>query len=76
MNLMHSNRDFPANPLIGKAWFTTCAMASAALLSGCVTVNAPSKPIVIQLDINITQQVVYRLSADAGKTIDTNKDIF
>ncbi len=48
----------------------------SGLLAGCVTVNAPNKPIVIELNINIKQEVIYRLSADAGKTIDNNKDIF
>jgi len=51
-------------------------MIGAGLLAGCVTVNAPAKPIVIELNINIKQEVIYRLSADAGKTIDSNKDIF
>ena len=51
-------------------------MAMCGTVSGCITVNAPSKPIVIELNINIKQEVVYRLAADAGKTIDSNKDIF
>ena len=50
--------------------------AMCGALSACITVNAPSKPIVIELNINIKQEVVYRLAADAGKTIDSNKDIF
>jgi hypothetical protein len=45
-------------------------------LGGCITVNAPDKPIVIELNINIKQEVVYRLAADAGKTIEDHKDIF
>ena len=45
-------------------------------LSGCITVSAPDKPIVIELNINIKQEVIYRLAADAGKTIDSNKEIF
>ena len=49
---------------------------AAGGVAGCVTVNAPNKPIVIELNINIKQEVVYRLAADAGKTIDSNKDIF
>jgi len=55
------------------------ALAMAApglLLAGCISVNAPDKPIVIELNVNIKQEVVYRLSADANKTIDNNKDIF
>ncbi|MEP6867267.1 MAG: YnbE family lipoprotein [Novosphingobium sp.] len=49
-----------------------CAMA----LGGCVSVNAPDKPIVIELNINIKQEVIYRLAADAGATIDKNSGIF
>ena len=51
------------------------ALAVAApglLLAGCISVNAPDKPIVIELNVNIKQEVVYRLSADANKTIDNN----
>ena len=45
-------------------------------LGGCVSVNAPDKPIVIELNINIKQEVIYRLSQDAGNTIDKNPEIF
>ncbi len=48
----------------------------SVLMSGCVTVNAPSEPIVIELNINIKQEVIYRLAEDAGNTIDENADIF
>ena len=51
-------------------------MGGAIALSGCVSVNAPDKPIVIELNINIKQEVVYRLAADAGKTIDENSGVF
>ena len=51
-------------------------VASATALTGCISVATPDKPIVIELNINIKQEVIYRLAADAGKTIDTNKDIF
>ncbi len=52
------------------------AIAGAIALSGCISVNAPDKPIVIELNMNITMDVVYKLSGDATKTVDTNKDIF
>jgi len=45
-------------------------------LAGCVSVNAPDKPIVIELNINIKQEVIYRLADDAAKTIDKNAGIF
>ncbi|MCZ8017906.1 MAG: YnbE family lipoprotein [Novosphingobium sp.] len=46
------------------------------MLAGCISINAPDKPIVIELNINIKQEVVYRLAADAGNTIEDNPDIF
>ena len=51
-------------------------MGGLAVLSGCVSVKAPDKPIVIELNINIKQEVVYRLAADAAQTIDNNAGIF
>lgn len=45
-------------------------------LGGCISVNAPDKPIVIELNINIKQEVIYRLAEDAAKTIDQNSGIF
>ncbi|MXO73892.1 YnbE family lipoprotein [Altererythrobacter aerius] len=44
--------------------------------AGCVNVTAPDKPIVIELNVNIRQEVIYRLAADAGETIEENEDIF
>ncbi|MHA6317137.1 YnbE family lipoprotein [Altererythrobacter sp. CAU 1778] len=51
-------------------------MTATIGLGGCVTLEAPDKPIVIELNINITQEVIYRLAEDAGNTIDENADIF
>ena len=51
------------------------ALATAAM-GGCVNVTAPDKPIVIELNVNIRQEVIYRLAADAEKTIKENEDIF
>lgn len=50
--------------------------AGALALGGCISVKAPDKPIVIELNINIKQEVVYRLAGDASQTIDNHKDIF
>jgi len=56
------------------------AMMAAAILSanlgGCINVAAPDEPIVIELNINIRQEVIYRLAEDAANTIDENADIF
>ena len=45
-------------------------------LAGCINVNAPEEPIVIELNINIRQEVIYRLAEDAATTIEENEDIF
>ncbi|MDO7842599.1 YnbE family lipoprotein [Sphingomonas immobilis] len=52
-----------------------CA-ALASLTSGCVNVTAPDKPIVINLNINVTQEVVYRLDGEAKSLIQSNPGIF
>ena len=61
-----------------RQWVTTATMVigGALTLGGCVSVTAPDKPIVIELNINIKQEVVYRLAADAANTIDKNPDVF
>ena len=51
-------------------------MAGAAMLGGCVSVSAPDKPIVIELNINIKQEVIYRLAEDVKQNIEANPDIF
>ncbi|MBM0171031.1 YnbE family lipoprotein [Altererythrobacter sp. C41] len=51
-------------------------VAGLMTLAGCISVEAPDKPIVIELNINIRQEVIYRLAEDAGNTIEENADIF
>ncbi len=45
-------------------------------LGGCVQVSAPDKPIEINLNIRIQQEVVYRIDGDAKKLIEQNGSIF
>ncbi|MEJ5978403.1 YnbE family lipoprotein [Novosphingobium sp. PS1R-30] len=62
-----------------RAWRNTGVLAmlmAASMLSGCISVTAPDKPIVIELNINIKQEVIYRLSQDAKDTIESNSGIF
>ena len=42
----------------------SCALALMSMLPGCVQVSAPDKPIEINLNINIRQEVVVRLTED------------
>ena len=48
-----------------------CGLAGA-----CVTVDAPSEPIVIELNINIKQEVIYRLADDVRQNVEENPEIF
>ena len=48
----------------------------SVLLGGCVNVTAPTKPIEINLNINVTQEVVYRLDNEAKSLIQQNPGIF
>jgi cell division septal protein FtsQ len=63
-------------PLRRRVTAAAMLMGSALALGGCVSVTAPDKPIVIELNINIKQEVVYRLAGDAAKTIDANPGVF
>jgi len=51
-------------------------VAGSTMLAGCISVNAPDKPIVIELNINIKQEVIYRLAEDVKQNIEANPDIF
>ena len=50
--------------------------AIALPLSSCVTVNAPDKPIEINLNVDIRQEVLVRLQQDAQQLIQQNPDAF
>ncbi len=59
-----------------KTLATATMLVGASMISGCISVSAPDKPIVIELNINIKQEVIYQLAKDAGNTIETNPGIF
>jgi hypothetical protein len=46
------------------------------LTAGCVQVSAPDKPIEINLNINIRQEVVVRLQEDVRDLIKQNPGVF
>jgi len=62
--------------VMGKRRLLALPVVVSLALGGCISVKAPDKPIVIELNINIKQEVVYRLAGDAAKTIENNKEIF
>ena len=51
-------------------------LAGMVPLAGCISVNAPSEPIVIELNVNIKQEVLYRLVDSAQENIAENPEIF
>jgi hypothetical protein len=56
---------------------TLCLVLSAAAgLAGCVNVAAPDRPIEINLNITIRQEVVVRLQQDAQQLIQNNPGVF
>jgi hypothetical protein len=51
-------------------------IAFGTVLTGCVQVTAPDKPIVINLNIAIRQEVLIRLDAASKKVTEENPEIF
>ena len=52
------------------------ALSATAGISGCVNVAAPERPIEINLNITIRQEVVVRLQQDAQQLIQNNPGVF
>lgn len=59
-----------------KRMASTASLGAAMVLAGCVSINAPDKPIEINLNINVKQEVVYRLDNQAKTVIQSNPGIF
>ena len=62
-------------PSIARPGLLAVALFSAPLAS-CVSVKAPDKPIDINLNVNISQQVVVRLQQDVQQMIEKNPQAF
>ena len=67
-----SEQRLPGRLGLGVAVLLVGAMA----LSACVSVTAPDKPIVIELNINIKHELIVQLAEDAKKTMDQHGEIF
>ncbi|WP_222703820.1 YnbE family lipoprotein [Sphingomonas xanthus] len=53
-----------------------CGAALALPLAGCITVDTPDKPIEINLNVTIRQEVLVRLQRDVEQLIEQNPDAF
>ncbi len=47
-----------------------------AVLAACIQVRAPEKPIEINLNVKVQQEVVVRLQQDARQLIENNPELF
>jgi len=54
----------------------TGVVIGAVALGGCVQIATPDKPIEINLNINIRQEIAVKLDGDAKKLIEQNSGIF
>lgn len=60
---------------------SACALAGLAgalFAAGCIPVQiqAPDRPIEINLNVNIRQEVIVRLERDAEELLEQNSDLF
>ena len=62
----------PKNRLLSAAYGATMMLP----LAGCITVDTPDKPIEINLNVTIRQEVVVRLQKDVDQLIQQNPDAF
>ena len=63
-------------PILHRMMTIVFLVTTAAALPGCINVSAPDKPIEINLNISVTQEVVYRLDGEAKSLIQQNPGIF
>ncbi len=57
-------------------WKQILPLMAAGLTGGCVQVAAPDQPIVINLNIAVRQEILYKLDAASKKVIEEQPGIF
>lgn len=55
---------------------TAVAALLASAAGGCIQVQAPDKPIEINLNVKVQQEVIVRLQQDAKDLIQNNPELF
>jgi hypothetical protein len=65
---------------VTKVWTRTARLAAgiavAVPLASCITVKAPDKPIDVNLNVDIKQEVLVRLQQDVQQMIQKNPQAF
>jgi hypothetical protein len=59
-----------------KKMLTLVLAGTVAACGGCVRIQAPDKPIEINLNVNIKQEVIVSLKKDATDLITSNPELF
>ena len=70
-----TKKELPMSPKIPKPSLLAVAVL-AAPLAGCISVKAPDKPIEINLNVTIRQEVLVRLQRDVEGLIKRNPEAF
>jgi allophanate hydrolase subunit 2 len=70
-----NRNDNASRRLMGKVLLLFIPLMVSAL-AGCVQVTAPDKPIVINLNIAIRQEILYKLAAASERVIEQEPGIF
>lgn len=65
-----------AQPLFPRRAALLGLVAAALPLAGCVTVETPDKPIEINLNVAISQEVLVRMQRDVEQLINQNPQAF
>jgi hypothetical protein len=61
---------------IQRARWVLAAVALIPLTSSCISLKTPEKPIEINLNVKIEQEVLVRLQRDVDTLIQQNPDVF
>lgn len=64
------------NRNIEKVWRLAGVAAAVLPLTGCITVRPPDKPIEVNLNVDIKQEVLVRLQQDVQQMIQKNPQAF
>jgi hypothetical protein len=63
-------------PILKRTVRLIAGAAMAVPLASCITVKAPDKPIEINLNVDIKQEVLVRLQQDVQQLINQNPEAF
>ncbi len=61
---------------LSRARIAVVAMVLVPLTSSCISLKKPEKPIEINLNVKIEQEVLVRLQRDVDQLIKENPDVF